>query len=317
MKSHCPARILILLLFILPVPTEAFSVRNLKPGDILPDTQEMQPLRTEGNRVVLFVRSDKEESGVFLKEMISKLKKHKDIKLIVVDTMPEGKDNPALSRDAAEAISVRDADRKLYGAVGIIVMPTALYIRADHVLNTVMTGVRPDFGLFIESNLKALEAGEVPADPYRAAEVHRNEQKVLRKLTQAFQMVSAGNYELAATIYSGILRNDAANIRAALGLGYVYILAEQYDKAVPVFEKLNAGAQSPRFKFGLHLSRYLLSGGIEDMDGLKHEFNFEPDFFMVVKISAQELEKKNDMEGASAAWRHAYRVLWKRCRRKK
>ncbi len=317
MKGKSAARVLILMLFVFSLPIEAFSVRNLKPGDTLPDTKTMQPLRTEGNRVILFIRSDSSDSRKFLNEMTLKLKKHKNIKLTVVDTIPGGKESAALSRDASGESFVRDANRELYGAVGIIVMPTALYVRADHVLNSVMTGVRPDFGLFIESNLKALEAGKVPANPYGEVESRRKDQKLLRKMTQAFQMVAAGNFELAASIYNEILRIDAANKKAALGLGYAYILSEQYDKAVPVFEKLNEGEHNPRFKFGLHLSRYLLSGGASDMDGLKHDFHFEPDFFMVIRIAAREMEKKNDMEGASAAWRQAYRVLWKQCRRKK
>jgi len=317
MKGKSAARILILLLFVFSLPIEAFSVRNLKPGDKLPDTKAMQSIRTEGNRIIMFIRSDSASSMAFLNEMTLKLKKHKNIKLTVVDTVPDAKSGEGLPGGASGESFVRDADRKLYGEVGIIVMPTALYVRADHVLNSVMAGARPNLGLFIESNLKALEAGKVPANPYGEVETRRKDQKLLRKMTQAFQMVAAGNYELAASIYSEILRIDATNKKAALGLGYAYILSEQYDKAVPVFEKLNEGEHNPRFKFGLHLSRYLLSGGAADMDGLKHDFHFEPDFFMVIRIAAQEMEKKNDMESASAAWRQAYRVLWKRCRRKK
>lgn len=310
-------KVIILFLILACVSTSAFEVRNWKPGDVLPDSEAAHSILGKENRVILFVNSGDANSQTFLQALLTGSRSFHDIKLVLVDTAEAVSPAVKTLLKNTSVLVVNDHARVLYGLVGVIVLPTALYVRGDHVLNSVMAGVRPNLGMFIAAHLKALETGTKPENPFKNVRERANHAELDEKLNQAFQMLIRGTPDLAVMVYKKAHDQNPESADAMLGLGYAYILSNHLKEAVSVFESLTQSSKNPRFKFGLYLARYLDTGSAADLESLKHYYQLEPHCFPVVEATGKAFAKAGEWQDAAGAYEHECRILSKLYRRRK
>ncbi len=310
-------RFLVMSVMLVTAMSGALGVRNLRPGTIIPDLPVWEPVRSHVPGMVLFVDSAEPATKDIMESVASVM--GKDLHLVVVDVSAQ--EPPADSwknewTSRERVYWVNDRDRSLYGLAGVIVMPTVLFVTADNRINSELAGARRDYALFLEEHARALRSGEEPADPYKKALQHEKERDMEQKIEQASHMAEGGNTGLAVQLFRKLADTYPDSREVQLNLGYTLILESRYEEAEVIFRNLTAADGNPRYRLGLYFCLLQKDDSEENWKGLASHVRFEPDHHLVIREAARLLERKGRYKEAAQAYRQAYRVLWKSCRRK-
>lgn len=136
-----------------------------------------------------------------------------------------------------------------------------------------------------------------------------------QKIQQANSMAEAGNTGLAVQLFRKLAGVYPDSTKVQLNLGYSLILESRYEEAMVLFQKLTTEDDNPRYRLGLYFCRLQQDDSEENWQGLASHIRFEPDHHLVILEAARLLERKGRTREAAQAYRQAYRVLWKQCRR--
>jgi len=327
---------------------EAAGLRKIKTGEKIPTGGVLSVFNEPGNKLILYVKSGDTKSVAFLKAVARTLESKQDIlkekttlTLFLVDGVPSGTPpggtDPRFTAllDALKIPSrvIPDGERAIYGELGVIIVPSLLFVDDQQTLHSLTAGLRSNLDMFLRENLQAMTAHKKSADVYLAAEVDRKDLKVAKLLNQAFKLMMNNNYELAASMYGKALEMNPKNIEAQLGAGYALLFMEKIDAALNHFTSLIPQArtdQSPtvqpqaapdkqnkRVELGYLLCKALKSPDEETLTHLAQSALMEPNFFMVVCKAADILDQAGKHPLSSKVYQRAYHVLLRKVRRSK
>ena len=313
---------IILFLAACLLPAQVTGLREIKIGDKLPDKAELQRFKTPGNKLLLYIKSSDIKSIAFFKGLAGVIEDSKtktDVTLYVVDAEPETDKRltPVYDTLKVKKEIIRDTDRKIYGELGVIVIPTLLFINNDHTLHSMIAGFHSNLADFFKSYLTALSKGVPPEDVYKAAEERIRQAKITKMIKQAFLLMVNGNAELAGSMYKKAAEKDPENIDAQLGFGYSLLFSDKIDEGLAYFTELKAKNENKRVLLGYYLCQAAQSP-TDDVLAKTTEFaQLEPQFFFVAYKAGEILDKAGKCEESKAVYRHAYKVLLRHHRRNK
>ena len=295
---------------MMALPTWAQGLRNLKVGDKLPAKESLSVFLTEDPKLILCLDSSKERNTAFVRELAPVLGKAEGVELFLVDINPEkGSEGIPAFDTAMPARHIPDLDRKIYGDLGIIVLPTLLFVTRDNVLHSVITGYRSNLNLVFLSHWEAFQKGEKPRDVAQSAAETMQERKTARYLEQGFRSLVSREFELALGSYRKALEIDPEDETAELGVGYSLMFLQRLDEGVEYFAVLKERGDSKRALLGYHLCRALTAPQEEDLTEVAALCLLEPRFFPVIFQAAKVLDKAGKCEESKKAFKHAYDVL--------
>ncbi len=295
------------------------GLREIKTGDRLPDKESLRVFSAKGNTLILYIKSRDIKSVAFFKKLAGMFKVKKEVKLYVVDASPAADKRVSAVYDALkiEKEWVADEERKIYGDLGIIVVPTLLFVTGDNTLHSVVAGNRANLRLFFKSYLTALLKGEPPGNVYEKADKGLKEKKVLKRLNQAFFLLVNGNFDLALGAYRKAAAENPGNKEARLGVGYSLMFLEKIDEALDYFTGLKEKDKSNRVQLGYYLCQSIKAPTEETLDRVAHLSLLESRFFFVVYQAGLILDKAGKCEESKKVFRHGYKVLLRHHRRNK
>ena len=308
-----------LLLFVAAFPSWAQGLRNLKPGDKLPDTPALSIFKAGEQKLILYFNSSRDKNTAFYKELVSNLGTSKDIDILyLVDTNSEMGPEVSSSYSALTLAKqyVPDVERKIYGELGIIVLPTLIFVNGDNVLHSVVAGSRSNLNLVLQSHLKAFAQGVPPEDVAQSAANQKKSNTLDRLNEQAFQLMVGREYELAHSMYTKALKTDPNNEIANLGMGYALIFMQKTEEASEHFLRLKEAGDSKRPMLGFYLSSAIKTPTEENLKELASYSQLESNFFFVIFKAAQILDKAGKSEESKMAYKQAYDVLLRTYRRR-
>ncbi len=309
-------RFLVMTAMLVTAMSGALGVRNFTTGTTIPDVALTEPIRAHTPGMVLFVDSAEPNAMKTVETVASVM--GAGLHLVVVDVSTRTEDPEPLKASWSKRDNVYwvdDGKRSLYGLAGVIVLPTVLFVTGDSRINSELAGERRDYGMFLEEHARALRSGTVPEDPYRKAVQVQKEREMEQKIQQASNMAEAGNTGLAVQLFQKLAQVYPDSTVVKLNLGYSLILESRYEEAIALFQKLTAEDDNPRYRLGLYFCRLQQNDSEENWQGLASHVRFEPDHHLVIREAARLLERKGRYREAAQAYRQAYRVLWKECRR--
>lgn len=297
------------------------GLREIKAGDKLPDKESLRVFKNGGGKLILYIKSGDIKSITFFKVLAGALKRKKDLSLFVVDA------NPAPGTDKRfssvydglkiEKKHLPDEERKIYGDLGIIVVPTLLLVSGDNTLHSVIAGYRPNLSMFFKSYLDALKKGKPPVNVYEEGDRQRKEEKIQKMLKQGYLFLMNGNFEPANTLYRKALDAAPENEEAKLGVGYSLIFMDKIDESLDYFTKLKEKKNSNRVLLGYHLCRAMKETSEESLARVARLSLLENRYFFIVFKAAEVLDKAGKCEESKAAYRRGYEVLLRHYRRSK
>ncbi len=316
----------ILLALLFMFFTQTSSLREIKIGDPIPADGTLAKFKTAGPKAILYIKSSDLKSITFFKNFSSVIKKsrkrgkknHAGLKLFVVDAAPA-------PDDRAQAIYqpltiqkeyVRDAGRKIYGRLGIIVLPTLVLVNPDHTLHSFVAGNKANLNLFFTSYLRALLKGAPAGNVLESAAQQVQKKKIFKLLNQAFRLLINKSPELAEAMYQSVLKQDPENGEAILGRGYSLLLMEKTADALDFFTAKKKTGDGRRVLLGHLLCSAAAEPSEETLARLARAAQLEPRFFNVSFHAAQLLEKAGKCQLARDVYRHSYSVLLRRVTRR-
>lgn len=311
--------LLTLLLTFYIFPTDIEGLREFKVGEKVPVTGELKALVGKGKSVLLYLKSDDLKSVAFFRQFIKSCnsKKKRGFFLVDVNSETDKRVMTLYEKLKGDKKSFNDPDRKIYGDLGIVVIPSLLFIDEAGMLNSVIVGYRSNLGLFFKDHLQALMKGEKPGDVYKAYNRKLDRRKLNRITSQAFTLLLDGNYELAASMYNKVIKKERANGEANLGYGFSLIMQKKLKEAEGFFVEVLKSEDSKRVRFGLFLSRSLTDPSDDNLDNLSRFALIEPSFFPAVYEAASVLEKNGKNEMSIKIFKRSYRILLRTYRRNK
>ena len=108
------------------------------------------------------------KSIAFFKTLVKNLGENKTLKLFLVDV------NSSLDKRISSLYEtmkikkqlIQDDKRRIYGELGIIVLPTLLGVTKENKLHSVIPGLRDNLDLFFQTYISALLRGHQPEDVF-------------------------------------------------------------------------------------------------------------------------------------------------------
>jgi len=299
--------------------TQVTGLREIKPGDRLPEKESLRIFSAKGNKLILYIKSRDVKSVVFFKKLAGMFKVKRDVKLYVVDASPAADERVSALYGALkiEKEWVADVERKIYGDLGVIVIPTLLFVTGDNTLHSMVAGNHANLPLFFDSYLNALLKGESPGNVYEKGDKLLKEKKVLKRLNQAFLLLVNGNFDLAGTVYRKAAAEDPGNNEAQLGVGYSLMFLDKIDEGLAYFTRLKEKNNGNRVLLGYYLCQSMKAPTEESLEQLAHLSQLESRFFFVVFQAGLILDKAGKCEESKKVFRHSYKVLLRHHRRGK
>ncbi|MFC2163976.1 hypothetical protein ACFLT2_03120 [Acidobacteriota bacterium] len=303
--------LLILLTCIASFPSDVQGLRNLKVGDKLPSTEALSVIVPGENKLILVINSARERNMAFFKEINAAIQETENLEFYLVDTGQEAK---AELTSAFESLTISkkyisDADMKIYGELGIIVLPTLLLVTKENVLNSFIAGSRSNLKLIIQSHIEALLKGEPPEELSHKVDRMREDRAVGRQLEQGLRLMVSRNFELAHKAFTKAIDTDPENEMANLGIGYSLLFMEKIDESLQHFTKLKETTDSKRVQLGYYLCEVLKAPTEESLERIASLSQLEPQLFFVIFKAADALDQAGKCEESKKAYRHAYEVL--------
>jgi tetratricopeptide (TPR) repeat protein len=301
------------------------GLREIKVGDKLPSKESFGVFKAAGNKLILYLKSGDLKSIAFFKTLAdtlsSPLEKKKDLTLYVVDANPAvaGSDNRISSIFDSLKINkqlVPDEERRLYGDLGVIVIPTLILVTGDNTVHSLIAGSRPNLTMFFKTYLNALAKGEAPENVYEKGDRLIKEKKIMKMQKQAYLLLVNGNYELAGSMYRKVLEASPGNEEAELGIGYSLIFRDKTADASAYFAALKEKGENKRVLLGYYLCESV-KGEEDSLAELAHLSLLESRFFFVIFKAAEILDKAGKCEESKATYRRGYEVLLRHYRRNK
>jgi tetratricopeptide (TPR) repeat protein len=299
-------------------PAAMTGLRELHPGDMLPKTETMEVFKSGENKLILFIDSLQDRSVVFFDQLAGIFKGKEKIGFFLVDS------NPMLGAKADVIFQkldmlkkyIPDQDRKLYGELGIIVLPTLVLVDSNDRLHSVISGFRDNLPAFFQSYLQALLAGQPPQDVYQAAGERQRQEKLSQALQQAHILMVNEDYPLAFSAYKKALGIDPDSVEAFLGMGYSLFFQDKIDESLAKFTELKQKNENKAAFLGYYLCQ-AEKGLTEDvLTGLSKSYTLETIFFSAVFKAALVLEKAGKCDQSREAMRLAYEILLRNYRRR-
>ncbi len=308
---------LLLTFYIFPADVE--GLREIQVGDKIPVSGELKFIEGQGKTIILCLKSDDLRSVAFMKQFLKSYSSGKKTSFFLIDMNAETDRRVMLLFDKLNGNKkiMNDPQRKIYGELGVVVMPSLLYIDEAGILNSVIVGYRPNLAMFFKSHLSALIKGEKPGDVYEETDKKLAQRKKNRASDQAFALIIDGNYQLAGIIYKKSTEKDPGNEEAMLGYGYALLMQGKIKEALTLFSEAVKSSESKRIKFGYYLS---LASGDPSEDNLTNLSRFallEPSFFPAVFEAAEVLQKNGKLEQSNKVFTRSYRILLRMYRRNK
>jgi tetratricopeptide (TPR) repeat protein len=316
--------LLLILLSFFMLSGQVTGLREIKVGDKLPAKESFDVFKATGNKLILYLKSGDLKSTAFFKTLAdtlsSPLERKKDLTLYVVDANPAaGADKRVSSIFDGLKINkelVPDEERRIYGDLGVIVIPTLVMVTGDNTVHSLIAGSRPNLSMFFKTYLDALAKGEAPENVYEKGDRQIKEEKIMRMQKQAYLLLVNGNYELAGSMYRKLLETSPGNEEAELGIGYSLIFTDKTAEAETYFAALKEKGENKRVLLGYHLCK-AMEGTEESLAELAHLSHLESRFFFVIFKAAEVLDKTGKCEESKAAYRRGYEVLLRHYRRNK
>ena len=256
--------ILIAVLSLVPRgPAMAVTLRNVKPGDPVPaftcrgaDGKQFKKADYTGRILVLvFARPEQPESLKALRTAQKLLADHPGSALSVLGIATQAGGAERLRRAAGDVPFTYpiadDADRRTYGAFGVIVAPTTLLIDGTGVLRFILPHIPPDY----ERKLRAptdLMLGNISPNEHAAAlkgdrePISREQARTARRLALARKMAARGDYQTAITILEKTTPGDDQRAAVAALLGACYLENDQVEAAAKCLAPLADLKPAPR-----------------------------------------------------------------------
>ncbi|MCP5107055.1 MAG: tetratricopeptide repeat protein [bacterium] len=313
--------VLIAALFLL-FSAQVTGLREIKVGDKLPGKESLRIFDAKGNKLILYIKSQDIKSIAFFKRLTGTFKvKKKDVKLYIVDANPAPETDKRLSAIYAglkvEKELVRDGERKIYGDLGIIVIPTLLFVTGDNTLHSIIAGNHPNLPLFFKSHFNALLDGKPPENVYEKEDRLLKEKKVLKMLNQGFFLLVNGNFDLAHGIYRKAAAAHPENQEARLGVGYSLIFMDKIEEALAYFTGLKEKDTDNRVLLGYYLCQSMKAPTEESLEKTAYLAQRETRFYFVAFQAGLVLDKAGKCEESKKVFRHSYKVLLRHQRRNK
>jgi tetratricopeptide (TPR) repeat protein len=311
-----------LLLF----PGETTGLRSIKTGDKIPDHAVLNVFHSPespGNKLILYYKSNEIKSITFLKKLISVLQdKEKNLKNVTLFLVDGNNGSDAKVTGLLKSIKlptrvIDDSSRDIYGALGVIIVPTLILVKEDHTLHSLVAGLHKNLGMFIGGYLEALISGNAPENVYKAANRDIKGRKIVKLLNQSFFLMMNRNYSLANIMYKKALELDPQHLDAFLGTGYSLFFMGNLQESYTLFDKYKNENNHKRVQLGYYLCQAKKDPSDENLRALAQFAKLEPNFFMVVHEAAAILDKAGKCELSNAVYRHSYRVLLRKVRRSK
>ncbi len=312
--------ILSLFLAFYIFPSNIEGLREIKAGDKVPVTGELSFLNEFNTELlVLYLKSDEIKSITFLRQLSKSFSLKNRFHLYIVDSNPETDQRvlKIINRIKVKIKRINDPERKIYGNLGIIVLPTLLYINDDKVLNSFIAGYRANLDIFFRSHLRSLLKGEKPEDVYRKYDKKLEKRKINRMLKQAFTLLTDKNIELSHRIYKKTSDQFKDNLEALFGVGFTLLKMRKQKEAEDFFKKADPEGSNKRLTFGLYLAKSFTDPSEENLKKLHDLAVLEPHFFPAVFEAGLLLEKSGKKEFSSSVFKHAYKALFRSYRRNK
>ena len=307
----------IMLAWMVAFPSEAQGLRDHKVGDKLPTTEALSMVVPGGNKLLLVLNSSRDKNAVFFDEIVSLIGKTEEIELILVDINQELDDRiaPAFNELKIEKQYVPDLERKIYADLGIIVLPTLLFLTKDNILHSYIAGYRSNLKLSVQSYLESLLKEESPENIAQKAERKMDERQVDKLLEQGFRLMVSRNYEIAHTTFKKIIEIEPGHEVAGLGIGYALLFNDQIDESLSHFSEIMKNSETRRVRLGYFLCQAIKEPSEESLEQIASSSHLEPRFFFVIFQVAEVLDKAGKCEESKEAYKHAYDVLLRMYRR--
>ncbi len=269
---------------LMVVVAVAHSMIDLKRGDTLPalsiTTTQQRVLNTAdllGNvQVYLFAQSGQRNSEIACQLINNALG---DPRLDGVPTkwvyvLSKASDPSAIEScwedSEIEPIIVHDTGRAVFGAFGVITVPSVVIADGKNRAVYVLAGLAPNFDDIV-SNALLLAGQQISEEQFDLATHPRNSPlaenriRAQRLVKLARQASQRGLDEMARTQYTKAAQVDPTYIQARLGLGYVLKRLQELDQAQQVFEQLiDEHPTSPDARLGL--ASVLIAKGGDELD---------------------------------------------------
>ncbi len=311
--------IVLLLLTFYMFPADVEGLREIKTGDNIPLVNELKFLEGKEKSVLLYLKSDEPRSIAFFRQFSKVYNSRKNLYFLLVDVNNETDKRVMIlfNKIKGEKKNLNDPERKIYGNLGIIVMPTVLFINEAGILNSLIVSYRSNLSLFFKNHLLALGKGEAPGDVYKEFDKKLEQRKLNRITKQAFTLIIDGNYQLAENIYKKAVEKDSENEEAGLGYGYALIMQDKIMESEFFFTEALKAKDSKRLKLGLYLGRSITDPSPENIKNLSRFSLIEPSFFPAIYKAAEILESNGKIELSNKIFKRSYRVLLRTYRRNK
>jgi tetratricopeptide (TPR) repeat protein len=288
------------------------GLRNLKVGDKLPAGGALEIFRTPEAKILLCLDSSRPEGAEFFEALAAVLDGAADFKVFLIDVNREknGRIGPSYDGLKIAKAYVPDPEKKIYGELGVIVLPTLLFLTKDNALHSYVAGFRSNLALILRSHVDGFRQGKSPDDPARRGDRILDERGREGDLDKGFRMLAGQNYALAAEAYRKALDLDAGDEAAQLGYGYALLLGSRRSEGVEHFSAMMGKRDDRRAALGYHLGRALTSPSEEDLKRIAELSILETSFFPAVAKAAEILDQAGRIEDAKRAYRHAFNVLF-------
>lgn len=258
-------------------PAVARALRNVKPGDPVPpftcqgaDGKQFKKADYTGRILVLvFARPEQPESLKALRTVQKLLADHPGSALSALGIATQAGGAERLRRAAGDVPFTfpiaDDADRRTYGAFGVIVAPTTLLIDGAGVLRFILPHIPPDY----ERRLKAhadLLLGNISPSEHAAAlkgdrrPISRKQAKTARRLALARKMAAQGDYDTAIAILEKTTPDEGQRSAVATLLGTCYLANDRVEAAAKCLAPLADLKPAPR-GLALALARLAIRQG--------------------------------------------------------
>lgn len=301
---------------------DASGLREIKIGDKLPDKEQLAAFKKPGSKAILYIKSTNLKSIAFFKtfaRLLGDKKETADLTLFVVDASPVTDQRVTTVLDSIKIKKqlIQDEDRKIYGSLGVIVIPSLVLVSGDDTLHSLVAGYRANLPMFFKSHLGTLLQGKSAGNVYKSGDELLQKRKSSKMLKQAFHLLANRDFDLAGSIYKKSLELAPENIEAQLGMGYSLFLAEKTGESLDYFGKLKTKNKSKRILLGYYLSKYTKEPSEEDLSQIAALSQLEPRFYFICFHAGALLEKAGKCEQSSAVFKHSYSVLLRNHRRNK
>ncbi|MCJ7681909.1 MAG: hypothetical protein MUP70_14355 [Candidatus Aminicenantes bacterium] len=303
-------------LWLMASPAAITSLRSLKAGDKLPSTESLLRFQTEGNKLLLYCHSGRENNTKFFDELADSIGSKSGITLYIVDTNPQP-GSELVSRFNSLTVPkklVPDGDKKIYGELGIIVLPTLIFLNQNNILNSIITGYRSNLKMIFNLHMDALLRGIPPKDFTTSAENTRQDRAANTQNLTGFNLLVNQEFDLALLSFQKALEGDPENILAILGKGYAMFFQGRIQEGEAYF---SSTTENKRRLFGYHLCRAKTSPTPDNLIFLSTLSLYETHYFMAVFEAAGILEKEGMCEESLSVYKHAYDILLKTYRKRK